>query len=221
MKTCLPAYRTAPERIGAPNPDLLPPPMVAQRSLERRMVMLAGLFALLFVGVLVMLVLLEWKGRKQHFDLLKSLPPREDPPPDSPIKMVPANPAPPVPLPPDLVVIERPGSITRAKITYNSLLEDTIARQISDRLIQEVDGSPCLALILDVQNIESIGSQGLGELVRVYKKLKARGGEVLLLNPIRELCDLLMIFKLENLFTVIQEEEAPGHATTASEESIL
>ncbi len=63
-------------------------------------------------------------------------------------------------------------------------------------------------ILLDLSEVTTIDSSGLGELISSYSTASQRDGKLKLLNPSRKLTDLLYITKLITVFEVHEEEAA-------------
>jgi anti-sigma B factor antagonist len=66
-------------------------------------------------------------------------------------------------------------------------------------------------IVLNLADVSSIDSAGLGEIVRTYTTVSRRGGHVQLSNVRKEIRDLFSVMKLANLFEI----EEPGGADEA------
>ena len=88
-----------------------------------------------------------------------------------------------------------------------STYEPPIVQQVGSELFRLVDQQDCLRLLLNFSEVEFLSSAGLGKLITLDKKLKARGGKVRLSNLSPELHDIFRITRLDKLFE-IEEDEA-------------
>jgi anti-sigma B factor antagonist len=91
--------------------------------------------------------------------------------------------------------------------------------RLSGDLIIEAEGKPILqaaeaaldqqirSCIVDISQLRYINSSGMGILITLLTKFRNRGGEVYLLNPSESVQRLLIITKLQSIFTVIRNED--------------
>ena len=75
-------------------------------------------------------------------------------------------------------------------------------------LIEGKLGSGRKKIVMNLAEINYIDSTGLGELVSVYRQMKAQGGELKLLNLNKKVSDLLQITKLYAVFDIHTDEAA-------------
>ena len=61
-------------------------------------------------------------------------------------------------------------------------------------------------IVLDLSDVDFIDSAGLGELVRSHAAVRSRGGQLKLVNPSANVCDLLKITKLDQVFDIPPDE---------------
>jgi anti-sigma B factor antagonist len=74
------------------------------------------------------------------------------------------------------------------------------------KAIQELTDSDRTKIILNLRDVSSIDSAGIGELVRAYILVKTRGGEMKLLNPTKKIHDLLDVTRLLRVIEVFTDE---------------
>ena len=55
---------------------------------------------------------------------------------------------------------------------------------------------------IDIQNIRYINSSGIGVLITILTKFRNKGGEVVLIKPSESVEKLLLITKLNSIFTI-------------------
>jgi anti-sigma B factor antagonist len=75
-------------------------------------------------------------------------------------------------------------------------------------------------ILLNLANVSSIDSSGLGELVSGYATLERNGGELKLLNLTERVTELLSITKLLTVFDVYDSESAALASYRPSDERI-
>jgi len=62
-------------------------------------------------------------------------------------------------------------------------------------------------IILNLCEVYSVDSAGVGELVGAYMPVKSKGGELKLLNPTKKVLGILQITQLERVFEVYADEQ--------------
>ncbi|WP_192821458.1 STAS domain-containing protein [Rufibacter sp. LB8] len=78
-------------------------------------------------------------------------------------------------------------------------------QRLMDLANTTIDDSMLLSAI-DLSNVRFINSSGIGVLVSLLTKFRNRGGELLLINPSEHIRKLLIITKLNAIFTVAEDE---------------
>ena len=73
---------------------------------------------------------------------------------------------------------------------------------INDRINQKV-----LFAAIDISDIRYINSSGIGVLITILTKFRNKGGEVILVNPSEHVQKLLIITKLNAIFTIVNTIE--------------
>lgn len=61
--------------------------------------------------------------------------------------------------------------------------------------------------IIDISEIRYMNSSGIGVLITILTKLRNKGGEVALLKPSEQVKKLLVITKLNNIFSIYDSKE--------------
>ena len=85
-------------------------------------------------------------------------------------------------------------------------------------LIRESLSKGHVKVLINLAGVNYIDSSGLGELVSGYRAVKARGGELKLMNLTKKVNDLLRVTKLYTVFD-IHQDEATAVASFRSEPS--
>jgi anti-sigma B factor antagonist len=99
-------------------------------------------------------------------------------------------------------------------IVYVRLQGDLIGSPDSQQLIELVNNSineTKLLCAIDLSQVRFINSSGIGVLVSLLTKFRNRGGEMVLINPSEQIRKLLIITKLNNIFTVKETDEAAAN----------
>jgi len=95
----------------------------------------------------------------------------------------------------DVTIVDLDGKVT---------LGDT-NRQLHEALREIVTGG-VNKVILNLKNVRTIDSSGLGEIVAGFSTLRANGGTLVLLNMPERVTDLMTITKLYTVFDVYDSE---------------
>ncbi|WP_375581026.1 STAS domain-containing protein [Marivirga tractuosa] len=61
--------------------------------------------------------------------------------------------------------------------------------------------------IIDISGVRYMNSSGIGVLITILTKLRNKDGEVVLINPSEQVKKLLVITKLNNIFTIYDTKE--------------
>lgn len=96
-------------------------------------------------------------------------------------------------------------------IVYVRLQGDLIGSPDSQQLIELVNNSineTKLLCAIDLSQVRFINSSGIGVLVSLLTKFRNRGGEMVLINPSEQIRKLLIITKLNNIFTITETDKA-------------
>lgn len=94
-------------------------------------------------------------------------------------------------------------------ITFIRLQGDLIGSPDSQQLVEVVNQSINNNIILgaiDLSKIRFINSSGIGVLVSLLTKFRNRGGEMVLISPSEHIRKLLIITKLNAIFTVAEND---------------
>lgn len=91
-------------------------------------------------------------------------------------------------------------------ITFSGdLLGDTDSNAVL-RLAEAHIGSGTILALADLSGVRFLNSSGLSVLIGLLTRFRNAGGELLLVNPSAELRKLLVITRLEAIFTLASDE---------------
>ncbi len=90
----------------------------------------------------------------------------------------------------------------RGKVTYESCPE---LQKRLDSILKE----PVREIIIDFREVPFVDSSGVGEVIRLFKRMKDAGGSVLLANPNPKLSNLFSMYRFDKFMKIIEE---PGPA---------
>ena len=105
-------------------------------------------------------------------------------------------------------------------ILFIRLEGDLIAGADSQRLMDEADEfqeGKTLLCAVDLSNVRFMDSSGMGVLVSLLTKFRNRGGELVLIKPSDHIRKLLIVTKLNAIFTIAEND---NFATQFLKESI-
>ncbi len=88
---------------------------------------------------------------------------------------------------------------------------DMIGGPENQKLLELADNTiedSLLLAAIDLSNVRFINSTGIGVLVSLLTKFRNQGGELVLINPSAQIRKLLIITKLNAIFTIADDEAA-------------
>jgi anti-anti-sigma factor len=89
----------------------------------------------------------------------------------------------------------------QGKITFEHCSElQSRLDSILDKGVREV--------VLDFREVPFIDSSGVGEVLRLFKRVKESGGRIVLANPNRKLRELFAMYRFDQFMEIIEE---PAH----------
>jgi anti-sigma B factor antagonist len=96
------------------------------------------------------------------------------------------------------------GSVIILDLSGSIALGESSA--IFGKAIRELTNADRTRILLNLGDLSSIDSAGIGELVRAYILVKSKGGEMKLLNPTKKIHDLLDLTRLLRVIEVFTDE---------------
>ncbi|WMJ74852.1 STAS domain-containing protein [Cytophagaceae bacterium ABcell3] len=73
---------------------------------------------------------------------------------------------------------------------------------VNDKINQSI-----LSCAIDLSEVRYMNSSGIGVLITLLTKFRNKGGEVILINPSEQIKKLLIITKLNAIFTIVDTEQ--------------
>jgi anti-anti-sigma factor len=67
-------------------------------------------------------------------------------------------------------------------------------------------------VVIDFKDVPFIDSSGVGEVLRLYKRMREQNGEVVLANPNQKLRDLFLMYRFHQFMKIRHEAEAESNA---------
>lgn len=95
-------------------------------------------------------------------------------------------------------------------ILYVRLEGDLVAGTDSQQLLAQVDdlrGGDVLLCAVDLSNVRFMDSSGMGVLVSLLTKFRNRSGELVLIKPSDHIRKLLIVTKLNAIFTIAENDD--------------
>lgn len=96
------------------------------------------------------------------------------------------------------------------KANYLHIQGDLIGDEVGPKLVEIVSDSiqeGAKTFVIDLSEVRYISSSGIGLLITMLTKMRNVGGEVYLTSPSEHVKKLLIITKLNNIFTVYDSVE--------------
>ena len=110
-------------------------------------------------------------------------------------------------------------SAVRNGILYVRLNGDLIGSPDSQQLLQTVNdhlGESVMLCAVDLSDVRFINSTGIGVLVSILTKFRNQGGELVLINPSEHMQKLLLITKLNAIFTIANDDASAAEHLKAA-----
>ncbi len=63
-------------------------------------------------------------------------------------------------------------------------------------------------VIVDLKEVPFIDSSGVGEIIRLFKRVSAMEGKVVLMNPNRKLRDLFLMYRFDRFMEIGDEKDS-------------
>jgi len=94
------------------------------------------------------------------------------------------------------------------KITFENcpLFQSRLDSIIAEKDVREV--------VIDFTLVPFIDSSGVGEVLRLFKRMRIINGAVVLMNPNKKLQDLFMMYRLDRFMRICEEEDPDGNEKT-------
>ncbi|MBJ6119302.1 STAS domain-containing protein [Pontibacter sp. BT310] len=95
-------------------------------------------------------------------------------------------------------------------VLFVRLEGDLIVGKDTHQMIEEVDGlqdGKVFLCAVDLSNVRFMDSSGMGVLVSLLTKFRNRGGELVLIKPSEHIRKLLIVTKLNAIFTIAENDD--------------
>jgi anti-anti-sigma factor len=60
-------------------------------------------------------------------------------------------------------------------------------------------------IVIDFKNVPFIDSSGVGEVLRLFKRMRENGGQIVLMNPNKKLLDLFSMYRFDRFMKICDE----------------
>ncbi len=99
----------------------------------------------------------------------------------------------------DIEVVDK-NNITLIRVNGNVNTDNSA--DFRDKLLTAIEGG-VFQIVVDVEQMNYINSMGIGAMVDAYNRVKQSDGALALVNPSKELSQLLKILRLDKLFKYV------------------
>lgn len=99
------------------------------------------------------------------------------------------------------------GDITVVRFTDRRILDATSIEELGDELFALVEDEGRLKLLINFTDVEFLSSAALNKLIILDKKVKTRGGTLVLSNLRPEINEVFSITRLDQLFKIKATEK--------------
>jgi anti-sigma B factor antagonist len=105
-----------------------------------------------------------------------------------------------------LEVIEA-GDVTVVHLRDHKIIDELVIQEIGQELFQLVDAEHRTRLLLNFAAVEFLSSAALSKLIALERRIKARGGKLILSDIRPDLLKVFQITKLTRLFEIQPTEK--------------
>lgn len=106
-----------------------------------------------------------------------------------------------------LVVSEDKG-VTRVGFVDRNILDEAAIQQIGDEITAIIERSTAPKLLINFENVEHLSSAALGTLININNQVRNRGGQLRLCSIDKQIYEVFVITKLNQLFQIHDNPEA-------------
>ena len=111
------------------------------------------------------------------------------------------------------------GDVTVFRFTDAKTIDEKYVRQfLGEDFLQLVDQHGSGKIVFDLATVEFLSSAALGKLITLQKKIKERGGHLVLASVVPDLYEVFEITKLSKIFTIKRKggEDDPDAETAGA-----
>ena len=100
------------------------------------------------------------------------------------------------------VTTQYSADVTVVTLNDEEILEEQQVKELEEELRTVIDVAKCENMILNFENVEFMTSAFLGLLVKIYKRIRERGGTLELCNINRNIYKVFEITQLNKVFVI-------------------
>ena len=100
------------------------------------------------------------------------------------------------------VELSEAGDITVVRFLDRRIIDTANIEELGEELVSLVDKEGKTKLVLNFINVEFLSSASLNHLIRLDRKLKAKGGKMRLCNLRKEIHEVFVMTNLNRLFDI-------------------
>ena len=94
------------------------------------------------------------------------------------------------------------------RLVNSKILDEQNIQELGAALFSLVDGDEGRKFLLDFAAVEFLSSAALGKLITLDKKVKAKGGRLILCSVNPQIYEVFAITRLNKLFSIAEDEMA-------------
>jgi len=106
------------------------------------------------------------------------------------------------------IVVQRKAGIVRVGFVERNVIDELSIAAIKESLLELVDSTPGIKLLLSFEGVEHLSSAALGVLLTVNKHVQQQGGVLKLSDIDSRLMEVFKITKLDRVFEIYQTAQA-------------
>ena len=103
--------------------------------------------------------------------------------------------------------VQREDGVVTVEFIDRNILDEANIQSIGQELSDIVDNEADPKLLLSFANVDHLSSSALGTLITLNTKIKVKGGQLRLANIDRQIYEVFVITRLNQLFTISDTAE--------------
>lgn len=107
----------------------------------------------------------------------------------------------------DQIRISRQGGVHVVEFSESKLLDEVGIRRIGDQLSEVAASAERPRMVLDFAGVGHMSSSTLGMLIMLHKRIRERGGQMVLCNVCESIYKVFAITKLSEVFEIYDSRE--------------
>jgi len=97
--------------------------------------------------------------------------------------------------------------VKRVRFRDRHILDETLIQQIADEISLVIDQATEPKILLDFTGVEHLSSAALGAMITINNKVRAKAGQLRLVNIDKQIYEVFVITKLSDLFQIHTDEQ--------------